>query len=179
MLKDLDFYQNKMKNYKGSFFDFSSERAGYLMPYMTSWQNSVSFYFENFYPGKDGIVFIRIKELDVKNCMFQHNVIDFQAFYSHMSRFFHEIPLPFTMVNNGTGLCKTTILNIPSNQTQGFHSFWTTSVVNVVILDAKKNIILEFNKHNASVVPSLKLDDIFYEILLPSHSSVTFKAYRK
>lgn len=144
-----------------------------MPPSFYAWHNEFSFYYEKLYDDDDGIIFIRIKELDVINCMFEHNVID-------LNKLTVENSHVFAMINNGSGLCKLTILNIWNtwaNDIQGLYHFWTTSEENVVIIDRNQKQILEFNNKNASEIPPLVFNDIFYEVFLPSASSLTFEGF--
>uniref|UniRef100_A0AC34R9Y9 Uncharacterized protein n=1 Tax=Panagrolaimus sp. JU765 TaxID=591449 RepID=A0AC34R9Y9_9BILA len=176
ILKDLDIYQNSTKEYLGRFTDFLPiepyDPLSFSMLESISWLNPFSFHYENFNPGDDGYAFIRIKELDIQNCMFSHNVIDVGGL--SVSSFV------FTMINNGTDLCKSTIFNIWPKypyDSHRFQDFWTTSKENVVSLDPNGKKVLEFNQRNASEIPRLNLNDIFYEVFLPSNSSVTFQGF--
>uniref|UniRef100_A0AC34RE82 Uncharacterized protein n=1 Tax=Panagrolaimus sp. JU765 TaxID=591449 RepID=A0AC34RE82_9BILA len=157
-----------MKNYHGSFYHLTSM----VDTRSLSFQEEFSFYFEEFYPEDEALVFIRIKELDVENCLFDHNIIDFLT--NNLEHLLH-----FTMVNNGTGFCKTTMFNIGYYYkfVVGMELIWTNSKENVLLLNSRHELVVKFNYITVNYFEYVEFNDLLFELYLPPHASVTMSAF--
>lgn len=120
------------------------------------------FYFGNTEQDVQSLTFLQIRELNTKNCFFEHNVIDIKSFVKDNSK--------LSMVNNGTGSCRISLLNLEQRDVYFLSNYWTNSIRDVEIFNQNFELLVKFNKQTALFIENIYLNDKIYYIELPSES---------
>ncbi|KAE9551186.1 hypothetical protein FO519_005599 [Halicephalobus sp. NKZ332] len=107
--------------------------------------------------------YFRIREETTKNCLFEHNVIDLSQVADGET---------ITMVNNGTGYCNVTLLNIEKG-TVLIKDFWTDSADDPVLFVINDEIILNYTKKNMKSIGSTRLHIGIQHFSIPAQKSFT------
>ena len=101
--------------------------------------------------------------VEVRNCLFEHDVIDAKALAEENGR--------LTMTNNGTGNCVVYLLNPLREEIIYLDDFWTDSVFHPIEIYNNNESVLNFTKFNKP--DKFVLQDNFYRIVVPVGASFT------
>ncbi|KAE9547201.1 hypothetical protein FO519_009587 [Halicephalobus sp. NKZ332] len=114
------------------------------------------------------LMFARIRYLETKSCLFEHNVID--------TKLLSKVNGTLTMTNNGTGEpCPVYILNPFRNGRIYLDSIWTNSAMYPIEIYNETDLVLTFTKFDK--INRFSLETTFYRIIVPVGASFTAVAY--
>ncbi|KAE9547181.1 hypothetical protein FO519_009607 [Halicephalobus sp. NKZ332] len=111
----------------------------------------------------NAFLFARIHNLETRNCLFEHSVIDVKLLAAEDGK--------LTMVNNGTGPCAVILLNTFREKRIYLDEFWTDAVSSPIEVHNETALLFTFTKFDK--VERYFLENNFYRIILPVGTSFT------
>ncbi|KAE9547489.1 hypothetical protein FO519_009301 [Halicephalobus sp. NKZ332] len=165
----LDLYVESFKDYKGPIEqieelepEFNTRR---FMPkiYSSLYFDQYLIYTEKQDKNYNAFIFVRNNDVETKNCLFEHNVID--------AKLLAEADGTLTMANNGTGPCIVTLLNPFREKRIYLDDFWTDAVSDPIEVHDDKELLFNFTKFDK--IGKYYLEGHFYRFILPVGTSFT------